>query len=157
MYDSVSLAVLDSHALLPSEQPDGVPWLAIDASRKVLYTSHYENVTQINIYDVESFAFIGHLNLSTTFKPSKAPACTTIIFMSPYEDNYSIYSIALDSGAVSLEVMIDQGIREIEGINIIQKENSLFPRLDVLAIKDIDNVMNKMKIRLAQVLSFEYI
>ncbi|MDR6504234.1 hypothetical protein J2785_007432 [Burkholderia ambifaria] len=55
-YDANSLSFSGKSVELPqdADQDDGVPWVAVDASRQMLYTMKYSNATKLNQFKLGS-------------------------------------------------------------------------------------------------------
>ena len=43
---------------------DGVPWVAVDEKRNVFYTAEWSDADRLNVFDLDTFAFIGFLELT---------------------------------------------------------------------------------------------
>lgn len=116
---------LNKYFSLPLElQPDGVPYVCVDSANKVAYTSQYSNVTNMNVYDMETFDFVKQIPLSMTLDSIQGASVYNgylyVTASSPDGDKHSVYRINLsDNAGFVIEVVNfsgDDDFGEIEGI-----------------------------------------
>jgi hypothetical protein len=160
LYNASDLTFLKYFNLSTEQQIDGVPWVCVDSSTRRGFTSHYDNVSQINIYDMDSFLFLNSVTMTSTLMSIQGgkifggflyvTACAP-----DNTERFAVYKIDLTAGTVLKVADIPDDTREIEGLAFTSSVDGSV-QLDVLAIKDISNpVMNYLKIRIAEVVSFK--
>ena len=64
LYDCETLEYTGTYYDLSSERfGDGIPWCAVDAEAGLLYTSRFDNVTEIYQYDLKTMEYVGSIRL----------------------------------------------------------------------------------------------
>ena len=61
LFNSTDLTVMNMFLLSAIDQIDGIPYITIHAERHVAYTSQYDDVSRINIYDLDTFSLIDYI------------------------------------------------------------------------------------------------
>ena len=65
LYDADTLKYTGKRYELPQElHTEGVPWCAVDAEKKVLYTAEWSNATVLNVFALDDLSFIEKIPLS---------------------------------------------------------------------------------------------
>ena len=146
--------------LSANDQMDGIPYITIHAERNVAYTSQFDDVSRINVYDLDTFTLIDYINMNTIINGIQGGKIYNNQFYltadSDIDNNFAIYQVNLVSGDVIKLIDLPDDIREVEGLSFTINDNYYKTDImNVLAIRDIDNdVANKLKIRIAEVLTY---
>ncbi len=144
VFDAATLAYTGvSYALNPALQTDGAPWVGIDTSKGIAYTSKYDDATQLNVYDVSNnFQDIGAIQLSQPISDVQgAKVLDGYLYAATDNATGSVYKINLATGQVTDildlnmigqtdlagDVILDQ---EQEGIDFFDTPNG--PEMQVL-------------------------
>jgi len=160
LFNSTDLTVMNMFLLSANDQMDGIPYITIHAERNVAYTSQFDDVSRINVYDVDTFTLIDYIKNNTIINGIQGGKVYNHHFYltadSDTDNNFAIYQVNLVSGDVIKLIDLPDDIREVEGLSFtINDNNYKTDIMNVLAIRDIDNdVANKLKIRIAEVLTY---
>ena len=104
VFDASTLAFTGvSYALNPALQTDGAPWVGIDGSTGLAYTSKYDDATQLNVYDVaNNFQDVGAIQLSQPIDAVQgAKVLDGYLYAATDNATGSVYKINLATGQVS--------------------------------------------------------
>lgn len=63
-FDAETLAYIDIYPLEQELHVDGVPWVAVDGARGVLYTAEWSNAAVLNVYDLKTVTLLKTVPLS---------------------------------------------------------------------------------------------
>lgn len=117
VFDGSSGKVERIAKLPPELHKKGVPWVAADGARRCLYTAEYDRATRINVFDIDTFALRGFVEL-------QSPICSVqggkvhdgALYVSCDEDPNGVRRIDLDTGAVSRVAEVTLDPVEVEGL-----------------------------------------
>lgn len=102
LFDAQTLAFTGNYFPLPRElQAEGVPWVAVDPARGLAYAAPWNPTPALNIYDLDTFAYIGSLPLSVTLGRIQGAKVFNGALYAAADDSYhTVYRIDLASGEV---------------------------------------------------------
>lgn len=118
-YDAKTLEPTGTRHELPQElHLKGVPWVAIDAPRKRVYTAEWDPTERINVFDLENeLAALAPIPLRTTIgRIQGAKVFGGAIYASSDNENKSIYKIDPDTGVVIELFTLGTPKSEVEGL-----------------------------------------
>ncbi len=103
LFDARTLRYTGIRFLLPWElQTEGVPWVAVDADRGVVYASEWNPVEQINAYDLHDLSYQWSLPLSPAIgRIQGAKVHDGALYAASDNDTKSVYRIDLETGEVT--------------------------------------------------------
>ncbi|MGI5324971.1 YncE family protein [Actinomadura nitritigenes] len=103
LYDATTLTYTGTAYALPlSVQPDGAPWVAVDAARGYVYSSAYNPTPALNVYSLADLHLVKTVPLSTTIGSIQgAKIYQGDLYASSNNDAKSIYRIDPDTGQVT--------------------------------------------------------
>ncbi|WP_157660807.1 hypothetical protein [Burkholderia ubonensis] len=152
-YDANSLSYSGKSVELPrdADQDDGVPWVAVDASRQMLYTMKYSNATKLNQFKLDSL-WNGkperkQLTLSA---PLSSVQCAKVsgdyLYLLTNDSRKSIKSINLLTGTVTnifnladhfKQTSTDQVAWESEGLAFYSDKNGAALHLTAISSQEV--------------------
>ncbi|WP_143136387.1 hypothetical protein [Burkholderia ubonensis] len=152
-YDANSLSYSGKSVEIPrdADQDDGVPWVAVDASRQMLYTMKYSNATKLNQFKLDSL-WNGkperkQLTLSA---PLSSVQCAKVsgdyLYLLTNDSRKSIKSINLLTGAVTnifnladhfKQTSTDQVTWESEGLAFYSDKNGAALHLTAISSQEV--------------------
>lgn len=108
LYDCETLEYTDTYYDMTSEYlTDGIPWCAIDRENGCLYTSKFDDVTEILQYDLETMSFIKAIPLDKKLDRLQGGSVYEGILYLSYDVSDStteqVLAVNLTDGSVSLE------------------------------------------------------
>jgi hypothetical protein len=122
IYQSEDLQFVKSIALSSQWQPDGVPWIAVDAANQTLVTSQYERVNSINFYELSSGRPLRQLSLSTelnSVQGGKVWKNHLYLTANNANEGFAVYDVDLSSGNVQKLFKINGELSEVEGLALV--------------------------------------
>jgi hypothetical protein len=108
--------------LLPQELlTKGVPWVAVDGPRKLLYTAEWDPTERINVFDLASdLALVKTLELSSPIgRIQGAKVFGGQLYASSDDDAKTMYEIDLDTGTVMTLFTLGTTGSEAEGLALV--------------------------------------
>lgn len=138
IYDAATLAYTGvAYKLVSYDLTQGVPWVAIDAVKKVAYTAEWTGTKKINVHQLADFVRVNDINLSTTlYRLQGGKVLGNYLYVSSDNAQKSIYRISMD-GSVTEVLQIgkyhnlnDGYPHELEGLSL--QHTSSGDKLDVL-------------------------
>ncbi len=121
-FDAATLAATGTEWSLPqAQQTQGVPWVAVDGVRNVVYTSDWDPVDHINVYDLgNGLAPLKTIPLTPAIgRIQGAKVFGGEMYASRDDDGKTIYKIDLDTGAVMKLFALGATGSEVEGLALI--------------------------------------
>ncbi len=102
LFNAKTLVYTGMSYLLPWEhQTEGVPWVAVDADRGLLYSAEWNPVDAINYYDLRDLSYLGSLDLHPSIgRIQGAKVHDGALYAASDNDTKSIYRIDLETGQV---------------------------------------------------------
>jgi len=155
VYDAHKLTV-DHFVSVPHDlQPDGVPWVAVDAANQRVYSSQYSNTTKINVYDMATLKPLGQIAMSRMINSIQGGKVLngSLYMTADSEDgkSHSIYKMNLTTGMVLTVAQMPKDLVEVEGLSFAQTAKGL--ELNALGVVVIKNPISK-KIRRTEICGF---
>ncbi len=103
LYNARTLVYTGTRFLLPWEhQTQGVPWVAVDAARGLLYSSEWNPVTAINMYDLSDLSYQGSLEIEPDIgRIQGAKVHGDFLYAASDNETKSVYRVDLLTGEVT--------------------------------------------------------
>jgi hypothetical protein len=142
-YNPSDLSYTGEFALLPrdADQDDGVPWVAVNSAKNLVYTMKFKNATKLNIFDLNALwsttgngtsgTGVNRQGQLTLSRPLSGVQCGKVSGNSLYvfSTDMTVKSINLDSGVVSDVFnltsfgVVEKGTFESEGLAFFPGKN----------------------------------
>jgi hypothetical protein len=103
LFDAETLAYTGTSYPLPADlQNDGVPWVAIDEPRGLVYVAKWDPVDVLNVFDLATFAFVKQIPLDPIPVRIQGGKVWNGAFYASADDGArTVYRIDLDTGHVT--------------------------------------------------------
>ena len=121
-YDAATLEPTGNVYPLPHEQQtQGVPWVAVDGPRQVVYSAEWDPVDRINVYDLaDPSKALRTIVLSEPLgRIQGAKVYGGVMYAARDDDEKSVWKIDLDTGIVMRLLAFGTTDSELEGIALI--------------------------------------
>ncbi|NLA77513.1 MAG: glutaminyl-peptide cyclotransferase [Clostridiales bacterium] len=137
-YDSDTLECLGYTALPLDKHARGVPWCVADAENGVVYSARCENIEELNVYDIDTLAFIKTIPVTKSIDNIQGGEMHDgVLYVSVSHELQSVYAINVATGEV--QVAFDRNLIEGcegEGMTILPTEDgALFHVLDISDVR----------------------
>lgn len=118
-YDATTLLPLSYDPVSAQLQPDGVPWVAVDARRGEAMTARWDNPSQINVFDIgDHMRFLRAIPLQQPLSRIQGAKLLDGALIAAVDDTAkSVYRIDLSTGAATKLFSLNQ-VGELEGISV---------------------------------------
>lgn len=102
LYDAKTLEFTGEAHEMPTEHLSrGIPWVAVDAENKLLYSSYSKTAEVICCFDLETFEYVGRLQLSVPIDAIQGgDVYGGKLFVGSNDKTRAVYSIDVKSGKV---------------------------------------------------------
>lgn len=102
LYDAKTLKFTGEAHEMPTEYLSrGIPWVAVDAENKLLYSSYSKTAEVICCFDLETFEYVGRLQLSVPIDAIQGgDVYGGKLFVGSNDKTRAVYSIDVKSGKV---------------------------------------------------------
>lgn len=135
-YQRPYMALLDAHTMQPTGRnipldkaihDQGVPWVAIDAAKKLAYTAEWDmKRDRLNVFDTEMhfkrfLPLVYPPSLGTGFRLDRIQGAKVLgntLFAARDDKGKSVYSVDLTTGVVAKEFGLNRPGDEIEGLTV---------------------------------------
>lgn len=150
-YQHPNIVVFDAKTLQPTGEvfalpldiqgPQGVPWVAVDGDEGKAYTSQWDPVSTINVFDLNTFRLEKQITLSTVIgRIQGAKVYHGALYATSDNADKSVYKIDLEGGMVTelfkmkdLPSYGNYTVHEMEGLAFFKKPHGAVS-MDVLFI-----------------------
>ena len=129
----------ERHVLGPEYQPFGnLPWCAAHAEKRVLYTGFFRGCDFVNVFDIDTFAFMKHVVLDKKIEHAQGGEVHGgKIYLSCHDTwkKKHVYRVDPVSGEVSFVMERDasHAVIESEGVTVAKTpDGAFFHQLDVI-------------------------
>lgn len=137
VYDVETLQCLATYPLPLEYQENGAPWCVADPENGVLYTARRDRLECINVFDLETLAFIKTIPIDyPVHKAQGGDMYKGILYLSMSREEQAVYAINLKTGHVQKAFSRNlPGDAEGEGMTILRTDDgALFHVLDISTI-----------------------
>lgn len=135
-YNPETLKAMAFYDLERDWQPDGVPWVAADATSGSVFSSQYNNVTAINVYDYDTLKKVRQISMSEMIDSIQgAKYRDGSLYLSAdakTKGKFAIYKLDLSTGHVEPVADLEDDLHEVEGLEFTGSGENL--RLNVLGV-----------------------
>lgn len=142
-YDAQTLKPTGKTYLLPQKlQTKGVPWVAVDGPRKLVYTAEWDPTKQINMFDLtKNLALVKSLPLTTTIGLIQgAKVFGSEMYATSDDTDKSVYKIDLDTGTVIKLFALGTTNSEVEGLALTQEADGAHVHIENVVVPNVDFV-----------------
>lgn len=135
LYDAATLKFTGKYYHLSAElQKNGLPWVAVDGDRGVLYAAQRDHSPTIVVYDLETFELIKTVPLSMpVHKIQGGDMYKGLLIVATQDETQAVYAIDPLTGAVNK--CFDQNLPkggEAEGLTVLETaDGAVFHTLDM--------------------------
>lgn len=135
LYDAATLKFTGEYYHLSAElQKNGLPWIAVDGDRGVLYSAQRDHSPAIIVYDLETFELIKTVPLSMpVHKIQGGDMYKGLLIVATQDETQAVYSINPVTGAANK--CFDQNLPkggEAEGLTVLEtQDGAVFHTLDL--------------------------
>lgn len=141
LYDAKTLEFTGEAHEMPTEYLSrGIPWVAVDAENKLLYSSYSKTAEVICCFDLETFEYVGRLQLSVPIDAIQGgDVYGGKLFVGSNDKTRAVYSIDVKSGKV--EKLFDRIMYQWKWIDNFGGEGedvTVFPMEDGTVIHALD-------------------
>lgn len=128
VYDSETLKLIKYSALPKEYHPRGVPWCIADGTKGYLYAAPPDNITEINVYDINTLEFIKKLPISQAIDNIQGgDMYDGIIYVSVSREDQAIYAINSETGEVKKAISRNlAGKSEGEDVAVLKTDDGAF-------------------------------
>ena len=122
VFDAKTLQLKQTLALPLALQPDGVPWVTVDAAGGRLITSQYSNTTAINIYDLQTAQALQQIPMSMKLDSIQGGKYwNQHLYMTANDPDggFALYDLNLTSSEVQKIIHLNSEITEVEGLTFL--------------------------------------
>lgn len=135
IYDAESLDYTGQYHILSADlQQKGLPWIAVDPERSLLYSAQRDHSPELIAYDLESFELVRTIELSQkVHKIQGGDVHKGILYVATQDEGQGVYAINPSSGEVTkcFDQNLPQG-GEAEGLTVLEREDgTLLHTLDL--------------------------
>ncbi len=100
LYDAKTLEFTGTYyELSPERHKHGVPWVAVDGERGVLYAADWNNLTGVNIYSLDTMEYLGVFTYSQEIKKVQGGECLNgTLYLGTNDMKRAVYAVDIATG-----------------------------------------------------------
>ncbi len=100
LYDAKTLEFTGTYyELSPERHKHGVPWVAVDGERGVLYAADWNNPTGVNIYSLDTMEYLGVFTYSQEIKNVQGGECLNgTLYLGTNDMKRAVYAVDIATG-----------------------------------------------------------
>jgi len=133
VYDPQNLKFESAFTLPTDLQPDGVPWVAVDSQKGVLYSSSFDHPSSINVYDINTGKPLAPIQMSQTAPHAQgAKVYGGMMYITSDGSTKGIIKLNLTTGTAMTVGTLPAEVTELEGLAISHAIDGM--ALNVMAI-----------------------